>query len=107
MPRAARLVRASCEGEWDPSRRFLEWWAAMAEAGIESASALEVLAADLRRTPLGEVAQGLRDGLLAGKPLHEAAANFPEHFDASARDLLHYGECRNLARALRAISQLV
>jgi type II secretory pathway component PulF len=107
IPKAARLVRASCEGEWDPSRRFLEWWAAMAEAGIDSASALEVLAADLKRTPLGEVAEGLRAGLAKGKQLHEAAAQFPEHFDTAARDLLHYGECRNLARALRAISQLV
>ncbi len=107
LPKAARLVRASCEGEWDPARRFLEWWAVMAEAGIDSGTALEVLEADLSRTPLGEVAGGLRNGLTKGKPLHEAAREFPEIFDAAARDLLQYGECRNLARALRAICQLV
>jgi type II secretory pathway component PulF len=107
LPKAARLVRASCEGEWDPGRRFLEWWAVMAEAGIESRAALEVLATDFARTPLGEVASGLAVALGAGKPLHEAARAYPECFDASARDLLYYGECRNLARALRAICQLV
>lgn len=107
LPKAARLVRASCEGEWDPKSRFLEWWAVMAEAGIESRAVLEVLEGDFARTPLGEVASGLRAALEKGKPLHEAAKLFPEFFDAAARDLLHYGECRNLARALRAICQLV
>lgn len=107
LPKAARLVRASCEGEWDPARRFLEWWAVMAEAGIESRAALEVLEADFARTPLGEVAGGLRAGVAKGKPLHEAAREFPEFFDATARDLLYYGESRNLARALRAICHLV
>lgn len=107
LPRAARLVRASCEGEWDPARRFYEWWAVMAESGIDSRSALEVLEADFARTPFGEVASGLRAGVSKGKHLHEAALEFPEFFDAAARDLLHYGESRNLARALRAICQLV
>ncbi len=107
LPKAARLVRASCEGEWDPARRFFEWWAVMAEAGIDSRSALEVLETDFARTPLGEVAGGLRGGLVKGKHLHEAAKDFPELFNAAARDLLHYGESRNLARALRAICELV
>jgi type II secretory pathway component PulF len=107
LPKAARLVRASCEGEWDPSRRFLEWWAVMAEAGVDSRSALEVLEGDLARTPIAEVASGLRSGLGKGEPLHVAAKRFPEFFDGAARDLLHYGESRNLARALRAICQLV
>ena len=107
LPKAARLARASTEGAWDPARRFLEWWAVMAEAGIESRAALDVLAADFACTPLGEVAKGLSLALGNGKPLHQAAADFPEFFDAAARDLLHYGESRNLARALRAICQLV
>jgi type II secretory pathway component PulF len=107
LPKAARLVRASCEGEWNPGRRFLEWWAVMAEAGIDSQSALEILEGDLKQTPLGEVASGLRAGLKKGKQLHEAAQAFPEYFSAAARDLLFYGESRNLARALRAICQLV
>ena len=107
LPKAARLVRASCEGEWDPARRFLEWWAVMAESGIDSGTALEVLEADFARTPIGEVAGALRAGIAEGKHLHEAAAESPELFCAAARELLHYGESRNLARALRAICELV
>lgn len=107
MPKLAKLVRATVSGEWDPRRRFFETWALMVESGISSEEALGELRHDFRRGPLGEVAEGLRGSILGGKTLAEGAERFPEVFDAVSRDLLHYGEHRDLARALRSITDLL
>lgn len=107
LPKLAKLVRATVSGEWDPRRRFFETWALMVESGISSEEALGELRHDFRRGPLGEVAEGLRGSILGGKTLAEGAERFPEVFDAVSRDLLHYGEHRDLARALRSITDLL
>lgn len=107
LPRLAQLVRATVSGEWDPRRRFFETWALMVESGISLDEALGELRHDFRRGPLGEVAEGLREAALAGKSLSDGAARFPEVFDVVSRDLLLYGEHRDLATALRAITELV
>lgn len=107
LPRLARLVRATAEGEWDPRRRFFETWALMVESGIPIAEGLSELSHDFQRGPLGEVAEGLRTSAASGRSLAEAAERFPEVFDAMSRDLLRYGEGRDLARALRGITQLL
>jgi type II secretory pathway component PulF len=107
LPKLAKLVRATVSGEWDPRRRFFETWALMVESGISNEEALGELRHDFRRGPLGEVAEGLRAAVLAGKTLAEGAERFPEVFDAVSRDLLHYGEHRDLANALRSITDLL
>lgn len=107
LPKLAKLVRATVGGEWDPRRRFFETWALMVESGIPIEAALGELRHDFRRGPLGEVAEGLRQATLADKTLAEAAEKFPEVFDAVSRDILHYGENRDLARALRSITDLI
>lgn len=107
LPRLAKLVRATVSGEWDPRRRFFETWALMVESGISNDEALGELRHDFRRGPLGEVAEGLRAAVQAGKSLSDGATKFPEVFDAVSRDLLHYGEHRDLAHALRAITDLL
>lgn len=107
LPKLAKLVRATVSGEWDPRRRFFETWALMVETGISNDEALGELRHDFRRGPLGEVADGLRAAVEGGKSLAEGAARFPEVFDAVSRDLLHYGEHRDLARALRSITDLL
>ncbi len=107
LPKLAKLVRATVSGEWDPRRRFFETWALMVETGISNDEALGELRHDFRRGPLGEVAEGLRGSVEAGKSLAEGATRFPEVFDSVSRDLLHYGEHRDLARALRSITDLL
>jgi type II secretory pathway component PulF len=107
LPKLAKLVRATVSGEWDPRRRFFETWALMVESGISSEEALGELRHDFRRGPLGEVAEGLRTAVMAGKTLVEGSQRYPEVFDAVSRDLLHYGEHRDLARALRSITDLL
>jgi type II secretory pathway component PulF len=107
LPKLAHLVRATVEGEWDPRRRFFESWALMVEGGIEIPQSLGELAHDFRRGPLKEVAEGLRASSVAGRSLAEGAKRFPEVFDEVAIDLLQYGEARDLARALRAITRLL
>ena len=107
LPKLAKLVRATVSGEWDPRRRFFETWALMVESGISNEEALGELRHDFRRGPLGEVAEGLRASVLAGKTLAEGAEKFNEVFDAVSRDLLHYGEHRDLAHALRSITDLL
>ena len=42
-----------------------------------------------------------------GKSLAEGATQFPEVFSAASIDLLAYGESRDLAQALHAITQLI
>jgi type II secretory pathway component PulF len=107
LPKLAKLVRATVSGEWDPRRRFFETWALMVETGISNEEALGELRHDFRRGPLGEVAEGLRAAAQAGQSLGEGAERFPEVFDAVSRDLLQYGEHRDLARALRSITDLL
>lgn len=107
LPKLAKLVRATVSGEWDPRRRFFETWALMVETGISNDEALGELRHDFRRGPLGEVAEGLRAAIASGKSLAEGAKQFPEVFDSVSRDLLHYGEHRDLARALRSITDLL
>jgi type II secretory pathway component PulF len=107
LPKLAGLVRARVEGELDPRERFFETWALFVEAGFTVEESLSELRHDFSRGPLGEVAEGLHSASVAGKSMAEAAARFPEVFSASARDLLLYGESRDLARALRAVPQLL
>lgn len=107
LPKLAKLVRATVSGEWDPRRRFFETWALMVEGGIPVEESLGELRHDFRRGPLGEVADGLRQAVSAGKTLAQGAERFPEVFDAVSRDLLHYGEHRDLAQALRSICDLI
>ncbi|MCO5169242.1 MAG: type II secretion system F family protein [Planctomycetes bacterium] len=107
LPKLAKLVRATVSGEWDPRRRFFETWALMVETGISNDEALGELRHDFRRGPLGEVAEGLRASVMGGKSLAEGARRFPEVFDEVSVDLLHYGEHRDLARALRSITDLL
>lgn len=103
----ATLVRAKVDGEWDPRTRFLETWALMVESGIPLEEALSELARDFARGPLGEVAEGLRAAVVGGRKLADGAARFPDVFNAVSRDLLGYGEARDLASALRAITRLL
>jgi type II secretory pathway component PulF len=107
LPKMARLVRATVEGEWEPRRRFFETWALMVETGISLQDGLGELQHDFKRGPLGEVAEGLRRAIAGGKSLADGAHDFPEVFDALSIDLLQYGEARDLARALRSITQLI
>jgi type II secretory pathway component PulF len=107
LPKLARLVRAKVDGELDPRQRFFETWALLVESGFSSDEALAELAADFHHGPLGEVAEGLRSATRGGKKLVAAAERFPEIFDATSRDLLQYGEARDLPNALRAITRLL
>ena len=68
---------------------------------------LAELKSEFAHGPLGEVADALRAAALSGKPLADAASRHPEVFNATSRDLLRYGEARDLACALRAINRLV
>ena len=107
LPKLAELVRAKVEGELDPRQRFFETWALMVETGFSIDEALTELKHEFAHGPLGEVADGLRAAALSGQPLANAAEKFPEIFDANSRDLLRYGEARDLTRALRSINRLV
>ncbi|RMG09977.1 MAG: hypothetical protein D6731_18555 [Planctomycetota bacterium] len=107
LPKLAALVRARAEGELDPRERFFATWALFVEAGFTVAESLAEMRHDFSHGPLAEVAEGLHSAAVAGKSLAEAAERFPEVFSASARDLLLYGESRDLARALRAVPQLL
>ncbi len=107
LPKLADLVRAKTEGGLDPRGRFFETWALLVESGFSIEESLTELKHDFSQGPLAEVAEGLRVAAISGKSLASAAERFPETFDASSRDLLSYGEARDLARALRAITRLV
>jgi len=107
LPKVASLIRSKVEGEWDPRRRFFETWALMTESGIPVEESLTELRHDFGKGPLAEVAEGLRTAVASGKKLYEGARRFPEVFDAVSIDLLQYGEARNLAKALRGITQLI
>lgn len=107
LPKLARLVRAKVEGELDPRQRFFETWALMVETGFATEEGLAELRNEFHHGPLGEVAEGLRATVMSGKSLAVGAKRFPEVFDATSRDLLRYGEARDLSRALRAIIRLV
>lgn len=107
LPKLARLVRARVEGELEPRQRFFETWALMVESGFSSDEALGELAHDFHHGPLGEVAEGLRAATRSSVKLATAAERFPEVFDATSRDLLRYGEARDLPNALRAITRLL
>lgn len=107
LPKLARLVRAKVEGELDPRQRFFETWALMVETGFSIDESLAELKHEFAHGPLGEVAEGLRSAALAGDSLSNAAKRFPEVFHAVSRDLLHYGQARDLSGALRAINRLV
>ncbi len=107
LPKLARLVRSKVDGELDPRQRFFETWALLVESGFSTDEALAELAHDFHHGPLGEVAEGLRSTTRGGKTLAEAAERFPEAFDATSRDLLRYGEARDLPNALRAITRLL
>ncbi|MEZ6184879.1 MAG: type II secretion system F family protein [Planctomycetota bacterium] len=107
LPKLAHLVRSTVEGHWEPRRRFFETWALMVEAGIPLEEGLGELSHDFRQGPLNEVAEGLRKSVVAGGSLSEGARKHPEFFDAVCLDLLEYGQSRDLARALRAITRLI
>lgn len=107
LPRIVDLVRAKVEGVLAPQRRFFETWALFVESGFTVEETLVELSHDFSRGPLGEVAEGLRSSSAAGKSLAVGAKRFPETFGAVAVDLLNYGESRDLASALRAITALI
>jgi type II secretory pathway component PulF len=107
LPLLATLVRARVEGELDPRQRFMETWALMVETGFSIDDALAELGKEFSSGPLGEVAEGLRSAVRSGRTLAEGAQRFPEVFSAASRDLLNYGEARDLAFALRAINRLL
>ncbi len=107
MPKLARLVRAKCDGDLDPRQRFFETWALMVESGFSTLECLGDLRHDFTHGPLGEMVEGLRQGAQEGKSLALTAQGFPEVFNATSCDLLTYGEARDLAFALRAITRLI
>lgn len=107
LPRLASLVRARVEGELDPRQRFLETWALMVETGFSVDEALTELAEEFSSGPLGDIAKHLQSCVRGGQPLADGAQRFPEVFGAASRDLLNYGEARDLAYALRAINRLL
>jgi type II secretory pathway component PulF len=77
------------------------------ESGFTIEETLVELAHDFSRGPLGEVAKGLRASAKNGKSLATGAKAFPETFGSAALDLLNYGESRDLATALRSITELI
>jgi type II secretory pathway component PulF len=103
----AKLVGARYEGELDPYQRFLETWAVCVESGVSIEASLTALTADYQDQPLGVIAGELLAGKRSGKPLFEVAQDFPDEFSSQARQLLRYGERRNMALALRSIVKLV
>jgi len=107
LPKLAALLRGKVEGKYDPRGRFFETWALMSESGFTSEEALHELRHDFGTGPLGEVADGLLAAAQSKTSLAEAARRFPEVFDAASCDLLCYGESRDLANALRAITKLI
>ena len=106
MPRLARLVRSKVEGGLDPRQRFFETWALLVESGFTTEEALAELSSEFHHGPLGEVAEGLRAAVVSGKGLLAGAQRYPDAFGAVSRDLLRYGEARDLPNALRAITRL-
>jgi type II secretory pathway component PulF len=107
LKRTAELVCWSSQGGWDPRRRYIETWAVLVEVGVSLDQALVALAEDFADQELGRLSQEFLQARRKNKPLYPVAESFPEFFSKQCCQVFHYGEKRNLAKALRSIVLLV